>query len=158
MKQLKAIFLLSIISVFFTSAYSAIEVYQFDDAEKTARFKKLTAELRCPKCQNQNIADSNAEIAQDLRTKLQQMLTANKSDDDIVKYMTDRYGDFVLYEPRVTTQTYLLWFGPFLLLAIALCIVFLIVRGRNKRTSNNIELNSKQQKELNSLLNKKRGS
>jgi cytochrome c-type biogenesis protein CcmH len=158
MKQLKAIFILSIISVFYTTAYAAIEVYQFDDAEKTARFKKLTVELRCPKCQNQNIADSNAEIAQDLRTKLQQMLTANKSDEDIVKYMTDRYGDFVLYEPRITTQTYLLWFGPFLLLAIALSIVFLIVRGRNKRTSNNIELNSKQQKELNGLLNKKRGS
>ncbi len=157
MKQLKAIFILSIISAFFSTAYAAIEVYQFDDTEKKARFKKLTVELRCPKCQNQNIADSNSEIAQDLRTKLQEMLTANKSDDEIVKYMTDRYGDFVLYAPRVTTQTYLLWFGPFLFLAIALTIVFFIVRGRNKRTSK-IELNTKQQKELKSLLNKKQDS
>ncbi|MCF6202407.1 MAG: cytochrome c-type biogenesis protein CcmH [Methylococcaceae bacterium] len=157
MKQLKAIFILSIISFFSTTAYAAIEVYQFDDAEKTARFKKLTAELRCPKCQNQNIADSNAEIARDLRAKLQLMLTANKSDDDIIQYMTERYGDFVLYEPRITGQTFLLWFGPFLLLAIALFIVFLIVRTRSKRIIN-IELNTKQQKQLDGLLNKKQGS
>ena len=157
MKQLKATFILSIIFVFSTTTYAAIEVYQFDDAEKTARFKKFTAELRCPKCQNQNIAGSNAEIARDLRTKLQQMLTANKSDDDIVQYMTERYGDFVLYEPRITAQTYLLWFGPFFLLAIALFIVYLIVRARNKRTTN-IELNTKQQKQLDGLLNKKQGS
>lgn len=157
MKQFKAILFISIISVFFTTAYAAIEVYQFDDPEKTVRFQRLTEELRCPKCQNQNIADSNAEIARDLRTKLQQMLTDNKSDDDIVQYMTDRYGDFVLYEPRVTAQTYLLWFGPFLLLAIALFIVFLIVKARSKRTINT-ELNTKQQKQLDGLLNKKQDS
>ncbi|MCK5831192.1 MAG: cytochrome c-type biogenesis protein CcmH [Methylococcales bacterium] len=157
MKQFKTILLLSIISVFFTSAYAAIEVYQFDNAEKTARFQKFTADLRCPKCQNQNIADSNAEIARDLRAKLQQMLTEDKSDKDIVQYMTDRYGDFVLYEPKITAQTYLLWFGPFLLLAIALLIVFFIVKARNKRT-NSIELNTKQQKQLDGLLNKKQDS
>lgn len=151
---------MTVISVFFTTAYAAIDVYQFDDPEKMERFKVLTEELRCPKCQNQNIADSNAEIAHDLREKLQEMLTANKTDDDIVQYMVDRYGDFVLYEPRVTNQTYLLWFGPFLLLGIALIIVFFIVRARNNRSekASNIELDTHQQQQLDGLLNKKKGS
>lgn len=154
MNKLKTALFLFLISVFFSTAFAAIEAYQFDDLEKTARFEKLTADLRCPKCQNQNIADSNAEIARDLRTKLQQMLSDNKSDNDIVEYMTDRYGDFVLYEPRVTAKTYLLWYGPYLFLALALFIVFLIVKARNKR-ANSMELDSKQQKKLDGLLNKK---
>jgi cytochrome c-type biogenesis protein CcmH len=154
MRQIKAVLLLCFLSILFVAtAQAAIEVYQFNDAEKTERFKQLTAELRCPKCQNQNIADSNAEIAQDLRTKLQEMLVADKSNDEIVQYMVDRYGDFVLYEPRVDPQTYLLWFGPILLLLIAFFVVFIIVRMRSKRQSNN-QLNSSQQEQLNSLLNK----
>ncbi len=154
MRQIKAILLLCFLSILFVAtARAAIEVYQFNDTEKTERFKELTAELRCPKCQNQNIADSNAEIAQDLRTKLQEMLVADKSNDEIVQYMVDRYGDFVLYEPRVDPQTYLLWFGPILLLLIAFFVVFIIVRMRSKRQSNN-QLNSSQQEQLDSLLNK----
>lgn len=135
------------------SGQAAIEVYQFDDLEKTNRFKSLTAELRCPKCQNQNIADSNAEIAQDLRTKLQQMLIADKTDDEIVQYMVDRYGDFVLYEPKVDPQTYLLWFGPIFLLIVAFFVVYGIIRVRAKRTSNS-QLNTDQQEQLDKLLNK----
>jgi cytochrome c-type biogenesis protein CcmH len=81
------------------------------------------------------------------------MLVADKSNDEIVQYMVDRYGDFVLYEPRVDPQTYLLWFGPILLLLIAFFVVFIIVRMRSKRQSNN-QLNSSQQEQLNSLLNK----
>ncbi len=150
--------MLAVVSSFLTVSHAAIEVYQFDDPEKTARFKQFTAELRCPKCQNQNLADSNAEIARDLRAKLQQMLTADKSDDEIVTYMIDRYGDFVLYKPRVSSQTYLLWFGPFLLLIIALIIVFFIVRRRSKRPAvhNDSEatLDKQQQQELNRLLKK----
>jgi cytochrome c-type biogenesis protein CcmH len=160
MKKFNTIFVFTLLSIFFSSAYAAIEVYQFDSPEKTERFRRLTEELRCPKCQNQNIADSNAEIAQDLRVKLQQMLTANKTDDDIVQYMIDRYGDFVLYEPRVTLQTYLLWFGPYLLLGIALLIVFFIVLARSKKSdkTDNIELDTHQQQQLDGLLNKKKGS
>ena len=137
------------------TAQAAIDVYQFDNADKSERFKELTAELRCPKCQNQNIADSNAEIAKDLRNKLQEMLVANKSDEEIVKYMVDRYGDFVLYEPRVDPQTYLLWFGPVLLLLIAFFVVFMIVRMRSKETKTN-QLDTNQQEQLSSLLNKQK--
>ncbi len=154
MKQVKKIVLLSVLSILVVAAaQAAIEVYHFDDVEKTNRFKQLTAELRCPKCQNQNIADSNAEIAQDLRAKLQQMLEADKNDDEIVQYMIDRYGDFVLYKPRVDPQTYLLWFGPIFLLLVAFFVVYAIVRVRTKRSSN--QLNTDQQEKLNNLLNKK---
>jgi len=133
--------------------HAAIEVYQFDDIEKTNRFKSFTEELRCPKCQNQNIADSNAEIAQDLRTKLQQMLIADKTDDEIVQYMVNRYGDFVLYEPKVDPQTYLLWFGPIFLLIVAFFVIYGIIHVRNKNASNN-QLNTDQQEQLDKLLNK----
>lgn len=154
MRQIKITVFLSVLTILLmATAQAAVEVYQFNNVEKTNRFKQLTADLRCPKCQNQNIADSNAEIAQDLRTKLQQMLVADKTDDEIVQYMVDRYGDFVLYEPRVDPQTYLLWFGPILLLVVAFFVVYGIVRVRSQRASDN-QLNTDQQKKLDHLLNK----
>ncbi len=156
MKLIKTLVYFSIgLVMLMATAQAAIDVYQFDNADKSERFKELTAELRCPKCQNQNIADSNAEIAKDLRNKLQEMLVANKSDEEIVKYMVDRYGDFVLYEPRVDPQTYLLWFGPVLLLLIAFFVVFMIVRMRSKETKTN-QLDTNQQEQLSSLLNKQK--
>ena len=154
MKQIKKLMSLVVFSLLFiATAQAAIDVYQFDDEDKSNRFKVLTEELRCPKCQNQNIADSNAEIAKDLRNKLQQMLDANKTDDEIVQYMVDRYGDFVLYEPRVGPQTYLLWFGPFLLLLFAFVVVFFIVRLRS-RSANAHVLDSSEQQQLDKLLKK----
>lgn len=122
--------LILFISSFMLSA--AIDVYQFDDPEKEERFQELAYELRCPKCQNQNLADSNAEIAKDLRTKIQQMLVADKTNPEIIDYMVERYGDFVLYEPRVKPQTYLLWYGPVIFILLGLVAVFIIIRGRNK--------------------------
>lgn len=154
MNQFNKIFFSLLLSSYFSFAQAAISVYQFDDEEKSTRFKHLTEELRCPKCQNQNIADSNAEIASDLRQKLHEMLSANKSDDEIVQYMVDRYGDFVLYEPKIKKETYLLWFGPFALLIFALSIVFLIVRMRKQRVSPDFikPLDSHQQRDLEKLL------
>ena len=140
---------------------AAIDVYQFEDAEKEKRFQELAYELRCPKCQNQNLADSNAEIAKDLRTKIQQMLVANKSNPEIIDYMVERYGDFVLYEPRVKPQTYLLWYGPVLLIILGLIVVFIIIRGRMKNKANSeendVELTVAEAKQLDALLNTKKG-
>ena len=140
---------------------AAIDVYQFDDLEKEQRFQKLAFELRCPKCQNQNIAESNAEIAKDLRTKIQQMLIAEKSDTEIVDYMVERYGDFVLYEPRVKPQTYLLWYGPGLFLVLGLIAVVLIIRNRNKAYDKTNEqkasLSDSEAKALHDLLETKQG-
>lgn len=152
MKFLPFILLLS----FMVNTQAAIDVYQFDNTEKTARFKQLVADLRCPKCQNQNLADSNAEIARDLRSKVEQMLVADKSDDEIVQYMVDRYGDFVLYEPRVTTQTYILWYGPIALFLVAFAVIFFIVRIRSQqpREKVNSTLNKQQKQQLDQLLDK----
>lgn len=159
-KQLININLSLLLSFFSLSAFAAIDVYQFKDEEKQHRFQQLTAELRCPKCQNQNLADSNAEIAKDLRTKVYQMLDANKSNDEIVKYMLERYGEFVLYEPRLTAQTFLLWYGPALLLLFGLIVIALIVRYRVKKSASNknhANLNTEQQQVLTALLNPEDG-
>lgn len=121
-------------------ALAAIDTYQFKDAHKEARFKKLTNELRCPKCQNQNLADSNAEIASDLRAKIHLMLEQDKSDDDIVNYMLERYGDFVLYQPRLSKQTFLLWYAPALLFLLGIIAIAVIVRMRAKSAKQQSDL------------------
>ncbi len=111
---------------------AAIDAYQFKDRATEERFQQLTNELRCPKCQNQNIADSASPIASDLRHEVYRMLEAGESDQQIVDFMVTRYGEFVLYRPRVNEMTWLLWFGPFALLAIGLLVVVLISRRRRR--------------------------
>ena len=149
--------LFSLLSLLLVSSLSsaAIDVYKFEDEAKEMRFHTLIAEMRCPKCQNQNLIDSNAEIAKDLRTKIYQQLKADKSDTEIVDYLVERYGDFVLYKPRVNPQTYLLWFGPALLLFLGLMLVVFIVRLRNNQQTKTImdsDLNENQQHKLADLL------
>ncbi len=115
-----------------TSALAAIEAYEFDSPEMEANFIKLTKELRCLVCQNQSLADSNAELAKDLRKQTYEMLTQGKTPDQVVQYMVDRYGDFILYRPRLKTSTLLLWLGPFVLLLLVLGLVIRHMRGRQK--------------------------
>lgn len=103
---------------------------RFDDPEKQARYEELIHELRCLVCQNQTIADSNAELALDLRTKVATQIEAGRSDEEVVAYLTARYGDFVLYRPPVQSNTILLWIGPFLLLAIAAAVLVVTLRHR----------------------------
>ncbi|MGR9045161.1 MAG: cytochrome c-type biogenesis protein [Gammaproteobacteria bacterium] len=110
------------------SAGAAIDTYPFSNDENRKRFQALTSELRCPKCQNQNIADSNAEIAKDLRAKVFLMLEKGQTDQQVIDYMTERYGDFVLYEPRFNAETVLLWAGPALLLFLGMGVVFWLSR------------------------------
>ncbi|ANG61775.1 signal transduction protein [Marinobacterium aestuarii] len=114
------------------TALAAIDSFEFSDEATRERFYSLTAELRCPKCQNQNIADSNSPIAQDLRNEIHRMLQQGDSDQDIVDFMVARYGEFVLYRPRVTAQTLVLWYGPFGLLAIGALVVLVMTRRRKK--------------------------
>ncbi len=140
-------------------SFAAIDTYQFSNDEQRDRFQQLTAELRCPKCQNQNIADSNAEIAHDLRAKIHQMLGKGHSDDDIVEYMIERYGDFVLYKPRLDKSTLALWYGPTILLLSGLIVVLILsyrsFRGTSQQTNNDKTLTDEQQQQLDSLLNNK---
>ncbi len=106
---------------------------QFRDAAEEARFHGLTAELRCVKCQNQSLADSNAQIAQDLRREVLDLMRQSKSDAQVKQFLVDRYGEFVLYRPDVAPGTYLLWFGPLLLLLGGGVVLWRIVARRARR-------------------------
>ena len=90
----------------------------FDDPALQGRYETIIRELRCLVCQNETIADSNADLAADLRREIREMIAAGKSDDEIRDFMTERYGDFVLYRPPLSAKTLLLWTAPVLLLAI----------------------------------------
>ena len=105
----------------------------FEDPVRQARYEALTQELRCPMCQNNSIADSNAGIAADLRAELRGLIASGKTDDEIRAFMTARYGDFVLYTPPVTPRTYLLWASPVLLLVGALAVAGVVIVGRSRR-------------------------
>ncbi|CAM3452469.1 cytochrome c-type biogenesis protein CcmH [Pseudomonas floridensis] len=123
--------LLILLSLFTSGmACAAIEAYTFLDEAERARYSELTRELRCPKCQNQDIADSNAPIAADLRKEIHRMLGEGQSNRQIIDFMVDRYGDFVRYKPALTGKTWLLWFGPAGLLVGGLVLMAMIVRRR----------------------------
>ena len=97
-------------------AQAAIETYQFDSPEMEADYHQLINELRCLVCQNQNLSSSDADLARDLRRETYDMLSDGKSSQQVIDFMVERYGDFVLYRPQFKSTTYLLWLGPFVLL------------------------------------------
>lgn len=119
--------------VLFALLAIAQEPLVFDSAEQEARYKNLTVELRCAVCQNQNLADSDAPLAHDLRNEIYEMMQAGKSDDEIKQFMVERYGDFVLYRPPVQGNTLALWLLPGILLGVGAIAVFFTVRNRNRR-------------------------
>lgn len=96
------------------------------------RVMKLSRELRCLVCQNETLADSRADLAEDLRGQIREQMKAGKSDKEIIAYLTDRYGKFILYNPPVDPTTYLLWFGPFLLLLAGLALLFRYLKQRRE--------------------------
>jgi len=111
---------------------AAIETYQFDSPEQEARFRQLGYELRCPKCQNQAIGDSDAEISRDLRAEVYRMLKDGATDDEIKEFMVARYGRYVLYNPPLDKHTLILWFGPVVLLILGGVFVGLRIRQSKK--------------------------
>lgn len=150
MKRFLLAILLAVGTTFSVSA--AIEVYEFDTPEQEEAFKKLGKELRCPKCQNNNIADSNAGLAQDLRLKVYEMLKQGKSEDEIVDYMVARYGNFVTYNPPLTASTFILWAGPALFVIIGFTV--LVMRSRKPKVkTTKAELDKEEQARLEALLN-----
>ena len=100
------------------------------DAALEQRLHKLSQELRCLVCQNETLADSRADLAEDLRDEIRQQMKAGKSDQEIIAFLTERYGQFILYRPQVTPTTYLLWFGPFVLLLAGLAVLFYYIKQR----------------------------
>ena len=131
---------------------AAIDAYQFPNEELSVRYHKLIAEIRCPQCLNTNIAGSDAMIAKDLRSETHRLLLDGKTDEEILDFMHKRYGDFILYNPRVTPGTAVLWFGPLLFVVIALVILVSIVRRRRVLSKPEVDV-----EQLNALLGKHEG-
>ncbi len=143
------------VAMFAAPALALIETYDFSDPELEVRYQSLTQELRCPKCQNQNIADSNAPISQDLRKLLHQQLEAGESDDEILDHMVARYGEFVRYRPSFGGVSIILWLAPALLLLAAFGVLLLTLRSKSRATTAGVaSLSAEEQARLASLLNK----
>ncbi|MGY3039046.1 cytochrome c-type biogenesis protein CcmH [Rhodanobacter sp. TND4EL1] len=117
----------------------AIEPMPFKNHAQELRFQHLTHQLRCPMCQNETLADSNAPIARDLRNQIFRMMQAGKSDDEIKQYLVARYSDFVLYDPPLTSSTWLLWFGPLLILLGGAGVVLAVIRQRSRAARTVVE-------------------
>lgn len=144
--------------VFSLPAVATVGVYEFSSQAEEARYRKLIEELRCPKCQNQNIADSNAPISIDLRDETYRLMTKEKfSNDQIVDFLVERYGDFVRYKPPMDKRTLVLWFGPLGLLAFGLLMLAIIVlRRRGTQAAGTGQLSGEEQQRLSELLNQSR--
>ncbi|MGJ8692257.1 MAG: cytochrome c-type biogenesis protein [Thalassotalea sp.] len=153
---MKAKFLFSLFAIltsFWLSA-SPVDTYQFKDEVTKERYQALVKELRCPKCQNQNLADSNSQIAVDLRAQVYDMLNQGRADSEIMHYMVERYGDFVLYRPQVSKLTYILWFGPIVLIMIGAMVLFFIVRKKPNKPEDE-QLSAEQAQKLQQFLKDK---
>lgn len=128
------------------------EIRDFDSAEERERYQRLLAEVRCMVCQNESLASSQADLAQDLRDEIYDMVRDGRTRDEAVEFLVDRYGDFVLYRPPVTPKTWLLWFGPLMLLGTGLVIAALVVRGH--RNENPAALSAAEQARAQELLDR----
>jgi len=122
-----------VFAVLSAPAQAAIEAYQFESEQMEADYNQLINELRCLVCQNQNLAGSDADLARDLRRETYDMLNQGKSPQQVVDFMVERYGDFVLYRPQFKSTTYLLWLGPFLLLVGVLILLIRRLRAPSSR-------------------------
>ena len=133
-KNLAGLIIACLFSLLSINAYAAIDVYDFDSVQQEAQYRGLIEELRCPKCQNQNLAGSDAPIAQDLKQKTYDMVKEGRSDGEIRAYMQERYGDFITYKPPIRPSTWVLWFFPPLLL-ITLIAGWFWQSNRRQRTA-----------------------
>lgn len=136
-----------------SNVYSSDEPIEFKSPVYEQRYQVLTEEVRCLVCQNQSLADSHADLAQDLRKEIYNMIVSGKTDEQIIQFLVDRYGDFVLYRPALKENTWLLWFGPFLFLVIALVTAVIIIRKQSHSSNLKEDINEEQKKRLAKLLN-----
>ena len=120
------------------SAHAAIDTFEFANDAERQRYRNLIEELRCPKCQNQNIADSDAPIAMDLRNEIFRMLEEGKSNEEIIDFLVSRYGDFVLYKPPFKANTVILWLGPVALFLVGLAAFYLNLRRRKSAVAKTV--------------------
>ncbi len=135
----------------FTSTIAALEPVDlvFDNRGQEERYTTLIKKLRCLVCQNQSLADSNSELARDLRKKTYKLIKSDSTDTEIIDYMVERYGEFILYKPPINSRTLALWFTPLLITLIGLTMFFMTMR-RQRRLS--VELPVKKQKEISQMI------
>jgi|SRR5690554_1692182 len=123
-----------------TLAAQAFDIYEFETVEQEQQYRKLITELRCPKCQNQSIGDSDADIAEDMRRKTAELINQGMTNDEVVEYFRARYGDFVSYRPPMDATTAVLWFGPAVILLLgAFGVVFAIRRALQRNLGDDEE-------------------
>ncbi|OUR87236.1 hypothetical protein A9Q81_26375 [Gammaproteobacteria bacterium 42_54_T18] len=134
-----------------TVSVATIDVYEFENAQQEEDFSVLVQELRCPKCQNQNIADSNAGLAKDIKDRAYKLLRDGKSKEYIIDYMVERYGDFITYRPPVTKNTWVLWFGPFILL-IFVVLVLVLRKSTDRKSQGTAHITDEQKQRVDALL------
>ena len=137
------------------AARSQVDTFEFDTEEQQNRFRTLSDELRCPMCQNSSLSGSTGGVAEDLRREIHRMIMEGVSDSEIIQFMFERYGDFILFRPRLTGATVLLWFGPLLFLFIGGLFAYGIWRRARKITDSDTRLNKSQQDRLQQLLGNK---
>lgn len=128
--MIRIAFFCLVTAIFAQPALAVIDAYEFEHEVERQRYLSFIEEMRCPKCQNQNLAGSDSPIAQDLRRELYRMLQEGKSDKEITDFMVARYGDYVLYKPQIKRNTYLLWGLPVALFAVAWLVAALTIRKR----------------------------
>lgn len=134
MKSIPLIIVFSFLLMFVAPASAGIDALEFKDVAQEKRYRSLAEQLRCLVCQNQSLADSNAELARDLRVELLRLINQGRSDQEIIDYLVARYGDFVRYKPPLNPSTWLLWFGPLLILIFAVIALARIVRSKEHST------------------------
>lgn len=142
--------LLILLVLFSCSAWATIDAYEFKNPQDEQQFRQLIEELRCPKCQNQNIADSNAGLAKDIKDRAFKLINEGKSNQEITDYMVERYGDFITYRPPMRPVTWFLWFGPFLLAVLAAGII--LMRKLAQRSPSIIRVTPEQEAKVQELL------
>ncbi|MDF0536019.1 heme lyase NrfEFG subunit NrfF [Shewanella yunxiaonensis] len=154
MKALLKVFVSALLAfgVAYQVSATPVDTYQFKNEANQEHAMKLARSLRCPQCQNQDIVDSNSPVARDLRMEVYKMVDAGKSDSEIIEFMTSRYGEFVLYKPRLETKTYILWLGPVALLLFGGLIGFLFIRKQRHNNAKSQELSAEDQQQLAELL------
>ena len=141
---------LNVLLLIFSTQVLAVDYQQLADPERQKTYELINSELRCLVCQNQTIADSNAELAADLRRQVFEMLQQGKSKNEIIQFMTERYGDFVLYNPPLKTKTALLWLGPIAFLLVGFAMIFWFVRHKKKAAT--IVFDKDKQEQIRHLL------
>ena len=150
-KSLKCGLVLIAIVLVFASVSLAKEAQPAEDAQIEQRMKALTEQLRCLVCQNETLADSRADLAEDLRREIRKEIKDGKSDQEIIAFLTQRYGDFILYNPPVKSTTYLLWFGPFVVLLAGIAVLYRYLGLRKKMISDR-PLTTAERKQAEELL------